>query len=589
MYVSFPGTSPLSDWVANCDFRQVKVPEATFPDADYRVHAGFLSRFTEVSDSAEYKHFCDLARSGQVPLVVFTGHSLGGAVAALAALSFLSRQRRGDFPMSTKVMCITYGAPLVGSLDLQKAVQSSGWHKNFIHAVTRHDMVPRIFIAMKEGVVSEVAAGLWQLSGGTRSPEDQAVQIGWPRTQDAKADSKGLLEQALGSCSTLRSTASIICVICVSACQALFRTDHNYRPFGHILDDGGLHADCNVALHHLWLTRKQRKGPDVSRLPALLSHDLAAYWELVTNYSPIAGSGQRLGALRHEANSPFELGITQAMEELNQELGQKVDEVAIRLQAHARTLMARWVEDIEPISDLLETWINSFGEPTMAYEAFRCSPVEGKGSNRNVDRARRRIMHFWNDVEVQVREQGVDAIFTHDPNLLQRGHTWRTNFEMLDIANYYRRKLWTGYVEGEGHYLESDNRPAAYVMLEQLTRPNRRHADSTPFARKEQEAIQAAKSALAQLLQAAKDKEALSEYNHGAALQAAARQALEALKACTLPLTEKRLRKVLLDYDLSNQLPLPSRWQQPAKINMSAAIEGVIEQLWDGRCENGIP
>ena len=61
------------------------------------------------------------------------------------------RQRHGDFPMSTKVVCITYGAPKVGSLDLQKAVQSSGWHKNFVHAVTRHDMVPRIFIAMREG------------------------------------------------------------------------------------------------------------------------------------------------------------------------------------------------------------------------------------------------------------------------------------------------------------------------------------------------------------------------------------------------------------------------------------------------------
>ena len=87
-----------------------------------------------------------------------------------------------------------------------------------------------------------------------------------------------------------------------------------YRPFGHILDDGGLQADCNDALHHLWLTRTQRKGPDVSRQPALLSHDLAAYWELVKHYSPAAGSGQRLGALRHEANSAFEHGITQAME-----------------------------------------------------------------------------------------------------------------------------------------------------------------------------------------------------------------------------------------------------------------------------------
>ena len=79
----------------------------------------------------------------------------------------------------------------------------------------------------------------------------------------------------------------------------------------------------------------------------------------------------------------------------------------------------------------------------------------------------------------------MDAIFTRDPNLLQRGQTWRTNFGMLDIANYYRRKLWTKHVEGQGHYLESDSRPAAYVMLEKLGQPNVCHADSTAFARKE--------------------------------------------------------------------------------------------------------
>ena len=81
-----------------------------------------------------------------------------------------------------------------------------------------------------------------------------------------------------------------------------------------MLIDGGLQADYNDALHHRWLTRKNRKGPAIFRQPALLSQDLAAYWKLVSNYTLAAGSGQRLGALRHEANSPFELGITHAME-----------------------------------------------------------------------------------------------------------------------------------------------------------------------------------------------------------------------------------------------------------------------------------
>lgn len=246
--------------------------------------------------------------------------------------------------------------------------------------------------------------------------------------------------------------------------------------------------------------------------------------------------------------------------------------------------MTQWVEDIEPRSDLLEKWTNAFCNPQRAYHAFRCSPVDGKGSNESIDQARRRIMHFWNAI---AREQGPDAIRNLNPDLLQRGQTWRTKFEMLDIANYYRRKLWTAYAEGKRHYLESDNRPAAYAMLEQLTQPTHRHADSTAFARQEQAAVQGAESALTLWLQAAKEWEAVPQQNHADALQAASQHAMQAVQACTLPMTEQCLRQVLLNYHLEPKLR--GQIQQPSQPNLPAAVEGVIKQFWDPLCENEPP
>lgn len=53
------------------------------------VHSGFLRRFTIAAASQEYKATLQIARASSE--IVFTGHSLGGAVAMLAALSYKLR------------------------------------------------------------------------------------------------------------------------------------------------------------------------------------------------------------------------------------------------------------------------------------------------------------------------------------------------------------------------------------------------------------------------------------------------------------------------------------------------------------------
>lgn len=141
--------------------------------------------------------------------------------------------------------------------------------------------------------------------------------------------------------------------------------------------------------------------------------------------------------------------------------------------------MMRWVVDIEPVSDLLEAWTNAFHDPQRAYDAFWRSPIKGEGFTKTIDQMQQRIMHFWNNGEPQLRQQGPDAIHSLDHNLLQRGQTWRTKLEMLAVANSNRRKLWPGHPEGEAHHLEWAKRPKPYVKLEKLTKPHQHHAFPT--------------------------------------------------------------------------------------------------------------
>lgn len=136
--------------------------------------------------------------------------------------------------------------------------------------------------------------------------------------------------------------------------------------------------------------------------------------------------------------------------------------------------MTRWVEDNEPVSDLLEAWTNAFHDLQRASDAcwrLRAStrpPIRFSSASCTSGTMSR-----------PNRQQGPDGIHSLDPNLLQRGQTWRTKLEMLAVANSNRRKLWPGHPEGEARYLEWAKRPKPSVKLEKLTKTHQHHAVPT--------------------------------------------------------------------------------------------------------------
>ncbi|CAA0381662.1 unnamed protein product [Arabidopsis thaliana] len=104
-------------------------------------HRGFLARAKGIPALELYR----LAQKKKRKLVL-CGHSLGGAVAALATLAILrvvaASSKRGNENIHVK--CITFSQPPVGNAALRDYVHEKGWHHYFKSYCIPEDLVPRI-------------------------------------------------------------------------------------------------------------------------------------------------------------------------------------------------------------------------------------------------------------------------------------------------------------------------------------------------------------------------------------------------------------------------------------------------------------
>lgn len=86
--------------------------------------------------------------------LVFTGHSLGGAIAQLIAIELLAYlsdvtiattlREAGITDPASRIMCVSLGSPLVGNYQLAEYINLSNWARCFHHLVYRTDIVPRL-------------------------------------------------------------------------------------------------------------------------------------------------------------------------------------------------------------------------------------------------------------------------------------------------------------------------------------------------------------------------------------------------------------------------------------------------------------
>ncbi|TVU47059.1 hypothetical protein EJB05_06637, partial [Eragrostis curvula] len=115
------------------------------------------------------RHFRD--RDGEEVRVTFTGHSLGGALALIAA-----RDAAAAHP-GVPVAAVTFSAPRVGNAAFCRGLASRG--VRVLRVVVRRDVVPTVPVvprAVVDAPVSTPLAKLWEIAG--RPPAWAYVHVG---------------------------------------------------------------------------------------------------------------------------------------------------------------------------------------------------------------------------------------------------------------------------------------------------------------------------------------------------------------------------------------------------------------------------
>lgn len=140
------------DWAVHSDSCLEVLPQEYFPKSRGSGHRGFVRAAINILESKEHQDYT----AEQFESYIYTGHSKGGAVAALVALSHKLRLHQQGI-MHIHVFCITFGVPLIGDALLQDCIHGQfGWGKDFLHIVARHDIVPRILLSKFAGAGSLV-------------------------------------------------------------------------------------------------------------------------------------------------------------------------------------------------------------------------------------------------------------------------------------------------------------------------------------------------------------------------------------------------------------------------------------------------
>jgi len=121
-YVAFRGTSSRQDMLTNLDVRRSgghaleEDGDANTDETAVRIHNGFLRQFKAV----EAPLIADLRRrSAEYRRIVFTGHSLGGALATIAATVIGTND--AETLGNPEIACITFGSPRVGNRAFGRA------------------------------------------------------------------------------------------------------------------------------------------------------------------------------------------------------------------------------------------------------------------------------------------------------------------------------------------------------------------------------------------------------------------------------------------------------------------------------------
>ncbi|KAK9790573.1 hypothetical protein WJX73_001224 [Symbiochloris irregularis] len=302
---AFPGTWRPADWKTDASFKSIPWE---LDDLKASAHQGFLQRFNVIAETPAYQ--AHVAEAMQADTCLFSGHSLGGAIACLAAITCkVSSDQRATAPAPSRLQCITFGAPLVGDDQLQRYIGDKGWQGDFIQMVSRHDIVPRMLVSKQKGFMSVLGSVFSSASAPILLLEEglvgKAAALADPVVQDLGQQVKTFFEPF-----ALAPKAAAKAV--VAACQG----QNAYRPFGTYL----LYAHGGVlplekpeeVLQALFVTMTQSADPFTTGKTVLMEHSMNHYAALAQ--LPATQGSAQSGKAILEARTPFEFFVAKEIQ-----------------------------------------------------------------------------------------------------------------------------------------------------------------------------------------------------------------------------------------------------------------------------------
>ncbi|KAJ6737271.1 LIPASE-LIKE PAD4 [Salix viminalis] len=420
-YVAFSGIQPVSG--SDPSFRNlVPLPDVDIHGVFNPLHRqseeeepvmvqgallrGFENIYNNTSFQIQMNALIQTSKS-----IIFTGHSVGGTTASIAALWLLSFLHSKFLNVS--VLCITFGSPLLGNESLSRAILREKWGGKFCHVVSKYDIMPRMLFAPMDPIAPHIKPLLQFWHWYMKSPPSGMLAV--PLSDEILAQ---IFQFILAHLRGLAEAGE----------EAVAGT---FRPFGNYIfcsEDGAVCVDNAASV--------------VKMMYLLLT----------------MGSPSCSGEL---PESSYEAGVELALQSLGIPCKEPVAGPAMDCLKAARQMgrtpnlncanLAIKLSKINPYRAEIE-WYKAFcdrSDDQMGYyDSFKQRGASKRDSKVNLNR--HKLARFWDNVINLFESNQLPHDFHRQKKWVNASQFYKLLVEPLDIAEYYR----TGMHRSKGHYIK---------------------------------------------------------------------------------------------------------------------------------------
>ncbi|KAJ1274934.1 hypothetical protein BS78_05G097200 [Paspalum vaginatum] len=412
-------------------------PDAAAVREPVAVQALALQHFLKLCGAPDFQMLLNQIKG---KAVVFTGHSLGGAIASLAALHYLcissSSSRWAPDP---PVLCVTFGGPLLGNEALTRAILRERWGGNFCHVVSQHDIIPRLLFCPLDAIPAHIIVGMQLQQWSEWNSHVSAVTAVTARMSDPDKDVlRQLIQTHVGAVAMEQKLDTL---------EAPGGSP--YRPFGtYVLcsPDGAACVDNpTAAVQMLYATFASRCSTSAESPEAAHS----CYGELVLKMPKHLLLKRCLHVDDMSATPNYDAGVSLALE------ASGIDAMAMEASTARRWLktskrvgrrpslnsarLSTQLGRITPFRAEIEWYKVLFDSDTGYYDAFKQQRSPKKFGRVNINRIK--LGQFWDRVLTMLDAGQLPHDFHRRAKWVNAARFYQLLVEPLDIANYHRHNL----------------------------------------------------------------------------------------------------------------------------------------------------